>query len=207
MLFRSIFMNLLIPKLPSPRDDDFSEGILDVIDLDSYRLEAQECMSIKLEDTDAEVPPVPAGKAGHIVNPEMDLLSVILNDFNDMFGNINWNDADNVRRQILEIPTMVAKDERYQNAMRNSDEQNARLESERALQQVIFAIMADNMELFKQFQDNPSFKKWLSDLVFNLTYEPSDRMSKTKNVANYSDYQPPASIVAEDSVPYGEDKK
>jgi len=102
---------------------------------------------------------------------------------------------------------MVAKDERYQNAMRNSDEQNARLESERALQQVIFAIMADNMELFKQFQDNPSFKKWLSDLVFNLTYEPSDRMSKTKNVANYSDYQPPASIVAEDSVPYGEDKK
>ena len=198
----SIFMNLLIPKLPSPRDDDFSEGILDVIDLDSYRLEAQECMSIKLEDTDAEVPPVPAGKAGHIVNPEMDLLSVILNDFNDMFGNINWNDADNVRRQILEIPTMVAKDERYQNAMRNSDEQNARLESERALQQVIFAIMADNMELFKQFQDNPSFKKWLSDLVFNLTYEPSDRMSKTKNVANYSDYQPPASIVAEDSVPY-----
>ena len=35
---------------------DFSEGILDVIDLDSYRLEAQECMSIKLEDADAEVP-------------------------------------------------------------------------------------------------------------------------------------------------------
>ena len=26
------------------------------------------------------------------------------------------------------------------------------------------------MELFRQFQDNPSFKKWLSDLVFNLTY-------------------------------------
>jgi len=166
----SIFMNLLIPKLPSPRDDDFSEGILDVIDLDSYRLEAQECMSIKLEDADAEVPPVPAGKAGHIINPEMDLLSVILNDFNDMFGNISWNDADNVRRQILEIPAMVSRDEKYQNAMKNSDEQSARLESERALQQVIFAIMADNMELFKQFQDNPSFKKWLSDLVFNLTY-------------------------------------
>ena len=117
----SIFLNLLIPKLPSPRDDDFSEGILDVIDLDSYRLEAQECMSIKLEDADSEVPPVPAGKTGHIVNPEMDLLSIILNDFNDMFGNINWNDADNVRRQILEIPDMVAKDERYQNAMKNSD--------------------------------------------------------------------------------------
>lgn len=166
----SIFLNLLIPKLPSPREDDLSLGILDTIDLESYRNEAREAVSIKLEDEDAVVPPVPAGKAGHIIQPEMDLLSVILTDFNDMFGNINWNDADNVRRQILEIPAMVSKDEKYQNAMRNSDEQSARLESERALQQVIFAIMADNMELFKQFQDNPSFKKWLSDLVFNLTY-------------------------------------
>lgn len=166
----SIFLNLLIPKLPSPREDDLSQGILDTIDLESYRNEAREAVSIKLEDEDSVVPPVPAGKAGHIIQPEMDLLSVILTDFNDMFGNINWNDADNVRRQILEIPAMVSKDEKYQNAMRNSDEQSARLESERALQQVIFAIMADNMELFKQFQDNPSFKKWLSDLVFNLTY-------------------------------------
>lgn len=203
----SIFLNLLLPKLPSPRDDDFSEGILDVIDLDSYRLEAQECMSIKLEDADSEVPPVPAGKTGHIVNPEMDLLSIILNDFNDMFGNINWNDADNVRRQILEIPDMVAKDERYQNAMKNSDEQNARMESERALQQVIFAIMADNMELFKQFQDNPSFKKWLSDLVFNMTYEPQGKKQGTKKTINYSDYQAPASKVAEETAPYGTDKK
>ena len=166
----SIFLNLLIPKLPSPREDDLSQGILETIDLESYRNEARESMSIILDDADAEVDPVPAGKVGHIVEPELDLLSVILSDFNDMFGNINWNDADNVRRLILEIPAMVSKDEKYQNAMKNSDEQSARMESERALQQVIFEIMADNMELFKQFQDNPSFKKWLSDLVFNLTY-------------------------------------
>lgn len=196
----SIFMNLLIPKLPSPRDDDFSEGILDVIDLDSYRLEAQESMFIKLEDSDTEVPPVPAGKSGHIVNPEMDLLSVILNDFNDMFGNIDWKEPDNVRRQIIAIPDMVAKDERYQNAMKNSDRQNARMESERALQQVIFSVMADNMELFKQFQDNPSFKKWLSDMVFNMTYEPT----KEKKVVTY-DFAPKAEtlMVAEEPAPYG----
>lgn len=138
-------------------------------------------MSIRLEDADTEVAPVPAGKVGHIVEPEMDLLSVILSNFNDMFGNINWNDADNVRRQILEIPAMVSKDEKYQNAMKNSDEQSARLESERALQQVIFSIMADNMELFKQFQDNPSFKKWLSDLVFNLTYNKDGKPYEAPN--------------------------
>lgn len=198
----SIFLNLLIPKLPSPRDDDFSEGILDVIDLDSYRLEAQESMSIKLEDADAEVAPVPAGSAGHIVNPEMDLLSIILNDFNDMFGNIDWKEPDNVRRQIIAIPDMVAKDEKYQNAMKNSDKQNARMESERALQQVIFSVMADNMELFKQFQDNPSFKKWLSDMVFNMTYEPN----AGSKIVKYPEPKTTMSMVAEDTVPY-EDKK
>ena len=171
----SIFLNLLIPKLPAPREDDLSQGILDAIDLDSYRLEAREVMSIKLEDEDAEVAPVPTGKIGHIVDPEMELLSSILSAFNDMFGNIDWKDADNVRRQILEIPAMVSKDKRYQNAMKNSDKQEARTESERALQQVIFSIMSDNMELFKQFQDNPSFKKWLSDMVFNLTYNPDGK--------------------------------
>lgn len=35
--------------------------------------------------------------------------------------------------------------------------------------------MSDNMGLFKQFQDNASFKKWLSDLVFNLTYNPEGK--------------------------------
>ena len=166
----SIFLNLLIPKLPSPKEEDFSQGILDSIDLESYRNEARDSLSIKLEDVDTEVTPVPSAGTPHIVNPEMDLLSAILSNFNDIFGNIDWKDADNVKRQILEIPAMVSRDEKYQNAMRNSDEQSARLESERALQQVIIAIMADNMELFKQFQDNPSFKKWLSDMVFNLTY-------------------------------------
>ena len=198
----SIFLNLLIPKLPSPRDDDFSEGILNVIDLDSYRLEAQESMSIKLEDADAEVAPVPAGSAGHIVNPEMDLLSIILNNFNDMFGNIDWKEPDNVRRQIIAIPDMVAKDEKYQNAMKNSDKQNARMESERALQQVIFSVMADNMELFKQFQDNPSFKKWLSDMVFNMTYEPN----AGSKIVKYPEPKPTMSMVAEDTVPYGDKK-
>ena len=169
----SIYLNLLIPKLPTPRSDDPSEGILESIDLNNYRPEARDSMSIVLDDTDTEVAPVPTGSCGHIIDPEMDLLSNIVSEFNDMFGNINWKDEDNARHQVTEvIPSMVSKDESYQNAMRNSDEEGARLESERALQKVIFSIMADNMEIFKQYQDNPAFRKWLADMVFNMTYNP-----------------------------------
>ena len=201
----SIFLNLLIPKLPSPQDDDLSQGILATIDLDSYRTEARETMSIQLDDADSEMAPVPAGKSGHIVSPEMYLLSIIVSEFNDMFGNIDWKEPDNARRQILEIPAMVSKDEKYRNAMRNSDEQSAKLESERALQQVIFSIMADNMEIFKQYQDNPSFKKWLSDLVFNLTYNKEGNTYEaptTGKVTSYQNVDTPTLMVAESKTEY-----
>ena len=193
----SIFLNLLIPKLPSPQTDDLSEGILAAVDLDSYRNEAREAVAIRLEDEDAEIAPVPTGKVGHIVEPEMDPLSHIISEFNDMFGNIQWNDADNVQRQLLQIPAMVSRDEKYRNAMKNSDEQEARTESERALQQVIFSIMADNMELFKQFQDNPSFKKWLTDMVFNLTYNKEGKSYEVPGNCQYSIPEQKGGMVAE----------
>ena len=206
----SIFLNLLIMKLPAPQAEDLSEGILSAIDLDSYRNEAQEAIAINLEDEDAVIDPVPMGSVGHIIEPKMDQLSRIISDFNDMFGNINWHDEDNVRRQILEIPAMVSKDEKYQNAMKNSDEQEARTESERALQKVIFAIMADNMELFKQFQDNPSFKKWLSNLVFNLTYNKAgkeyqtpQKRKKVVDLDTVRDKSMPLTLAAEEQEKYG----
>ena len=193
----SIFLNLLIPKLPSPQTDDLSEGILSAVDLDSYRNEAREAVAIKLEDEDAEIDPLPTGKVGHIVEPEMDPLSQIISEFNDMFGNIQWNDADNVQQQLLRIPVMVSHDEKYRNAMKNSDEQEARTEGERALQQVIFSIMADNMELFKQFQDNPSFKKWLTDMVFNLTYNKEGKSYEVPGNCQYSIPKQKGGMVAE----------
>ncbi|MGG3284388.1 type I restriction endonuclease subunit R [Paenibacillus solani] len=186
----AIFLRLLLPKLPSPIEEDLSAGILEAIDLDSYRAEAQAMVSIQLEDSNAEVDPVPTGATGGNQASELDLLTNILSTFNDLFGNIDWKDADNVRAQIQRIPGMVSQDKAYQNAMKNSDKQNARMESDRALQTAILGVMSDNMELFKQFTDNPSFKKWLADMVFNVTYntegksyvEADDGLKRKSNI-------------------------
>jgi type I restriction enzyme R subunit len=72
-----------------------------------------------------------------------------------------------------EIPGKVAADKAYQNAMRNSDRSAARLEHDRALQKVVIGMLADHTELFKQFSDNPGFKKWLADTIFSVTYDDS----------------------------------
>jgi type I restriction enzyme R subunit len=166
----SIFLNLLLPKLPSPVDDDLSQGILDAIDLDSYRAEAKAQMAIQLEDADTEIEPVPSDGIGGKPDPELDVLSSILSTFNDLFGSIDWNDVDNVRHQIARIPVMVSKNQTYQNAMRNADKQEARTESDRALKTAVENIMTDSMELYRQIIDNMSLYKWLSDMVFTTTY-------------------------------------
>jgi len=168
----SIFLNFLISKLPAPKEEDLSKGILEAIDMDSYRVEAQSALTIKLPDTDAEIEPVPTSGGGRKAEPELDRLSNILKTFNDQFGNIRWSDEDRVRRLITqEIPDRVAADTAFQNAKKHSDRQNARIEHDKALIRVMTAVLKDDTELFKQFSDNDSFRKWLADTVFALTYQ------------------------------------
>jgi len=168
----SIFLNFLTPKLPAPKEDDLAKGILEAIDMDSYRVEMREALKISLPDEDGEVGPVPTSGGGRKPEPELDKLSNIIKTFNELFGNIEWKDADRIRQVIAEeLPAKVAADKAYQNAMRNSDKAAARLEHDRALQKAVVSMLADHTELFKQFSDNPSFKKWLSDTIFGVTYE------------------------------------
>ena len=170
----SIFLDHLIPKLPAPREDDLSAGILETVDMESYRVEKRESMKIALADEEGELEPVPASGGGHVTDPELDRLSSILQTFNDQFGNIEWTDADRVQRLITEeIPRKVAEDEAYQNAQKNNDPANARVEHDRALGRVMMAVLKDDTELFKQFSDNDGFRRWLSDAVFQATYGKS----------------------------------
>lgn len=168
----SIFLNFLIPKLPAPKEDDLSKGILETIDMDSYRVEIQAVHKIQLVGDNAEIDPILIGGGGKKGEPELDRLSNIIKAFNEQFGNIDWKDADKIRKIIAEeLPGKVSADKAYQNAMNQNDKQNARIEHDKALERVIVEMLTDHTELFKQFMDNQSFKKWLADTIFNETYK------------------------------------
>lgn len=171
----SIFLNFLIPKLPAPKEEDLSKGVLDTIDMDSYRPEVKAVLSMGMDDADGEVEPAPPGGGGGGGDPDIDHLSNIIKTFNDLFGNIDWKDGDKIRKVIAEeIPERVAQDKAYQNAAQNSDKQNAKLEHDKALNRVVLELLADHTELFKQFSDNQDFKRWLTDTVFDATYQPKN---------------------------------
>jgi type I restriction enzyme R subunit len=168
----SIFLTFLVPKLPAPKEEDLSKGILESIDMDSYRAEKKAAIKIQLPDQDTEIDPIPTDASGGRAEPELDRLSSILKSFNDQFGNVAWTDNDRVLRLVTEdIPERVSADKAYQNAKKNSDKQNAKIEHDKALKRVMTAVLKDDAELYKQFSDNPDFRRWLTDMVFLKTYE------------------------------------
>ena len=164
----SIVLNLLIPKLPAPQDEDLSKGILESIDMDSYRVEKKAVMKIALTDENAEIGPIPVEGGGRKPEPKLDRLSNILKTFNDNFGTL-FTDADRIARRIREdIAPKVAADPAYQNAQKNTPN-SARIEHDKALAKVMLTLLKDDTQVYKQFVENESFRRFVTNMVFDLT--------------------------------------
>ena len=166
----SIFLNFLIPKLPTPIEPDLSAGILKALDMESYRAEAQATIKIAIADENAEIEPAPNSAGGRAPEPEMNRLSQIIRSFNERFGNFPGKTAEETQAAVEEISAKVDEDKRYKNARKNSDKQNSRIEMESALQRAMLGKMVNETELFKKYQDDPGFKSGLAELIFSLTY-------------------------------------
>jgi type I restriction enzyme R subunit len=164
----SILLNLLIPKLPAPKEPDLAKGILESIDMDSYRVEKKQAIKLAATDEDAEIAPVPVEGGGRKPEPELDRLSNILKAFNEQFGTL-FQDADRVFKRIKEdIAPHVAADASYKNARENTPA-SARIEHDKALQKVMLNFLKDDTEVYKQFVENESFRRAVSDFVYSLT--------------------------------------
>jgi type I restriction enzyme R subunit len=166
----SIFLTLLLPKLPAPKDDDNTKDLLKYVELDSYRAQKKETMDITLDNVNYEISPLITIGQGYTGETDRDYLSHILNDFHKQWGNLNWQDEDNVKATIKQVQLTVLRDEKYQNAMKNADREAAKDEGKDATERAMQAIMTDSMELYKQYADNQSFRLWLVDMIFNGTY-------------------------------------
>ena len=166
----SIMLDLLTPKLPAPQEEDLSKGILEAIDMDSYRVEKKAAVKIALADTDAEIEPASTNAAGRKGEPEMDRLSNILKTFNEHFGTL-FTDADRVAKRIRDdIAPKVAADVAYQNAKENTPH-TARMAHDQALGRVMQHLLKDDTQVYKQFVENESFKRFVGDMVYALTNE------------------------------------
>ncbi|MFO0796356.1 MAG: type I restriction endonuclease [Gemmataceae bacterium] len=164
----SILLNFLVSKLPAPKEEDLARGILETIDMDSYRLEKQAALQVALPDQDAEVGPVPVSGGGRPAEPELDRLSSILKSFNDQFGTL-FSDCDRIVKRIHDdIAPKITADKPYQNAKKNTPSA-ARIELDAALMRVMGPLLKDDTEFYKQFVQNESFRRFVTETVLKLT--------------------------------------
>lgn len=172
-----IFLTSLLSKLPKLETEDFSYELYSNIDLDSYRLQVKENISIYLTNNDSELKQVTVQTDVGIPVPDLDKLSNILNEFNKTWGSIDFTDADRVMDDIKAIYAEVKQDESYKNAIKYSDEQNAKDEVSKIIVQKISERAISNLEMYKAFHEkkknhlNQSFDSWLINLIFNATYD------------------------------------
>ena len=87
---------------------------------------------------------------------------------NDQFGTL-FSDTDRVAQRIRDdIAPKVAADEAYQNAKENTPH-TARMALDQALGRVMQLLLRDDTQVYKQFVENQSFKRFVGDMVYAIT--------------------------------------
>lgn len=173
-----LFLNHLQNKLGKQREEDLAQGILDNIDMDSYRLQKEGEFNIQLQQGD-ELKPIPTDMRGGVAEPEMEYLSTIVKAFNDRFGTTFTNE-DKVKKMTEDLMADVAKDAEFANAFKHSDEQNAKITFEEVLKRKLIDHIETNFEVFKEFNDNKEFRDFFAGTMFKIMQKDFLRFNANK---------------------------
>ena len=161
-----VFYSLLVKKLPKLKIDDSTDGLLDNIDFDKYRIVKEEERAIVLDNENTNVKPIPVGTGGGKPQPEMDALSSIVKDFNDTYGNIEWKNRDEVQRQIEELPARIATSLDFVNAVRNGDKQVAQITFNDDIINIVASMLEEKTEFVQTYFANPDFQNFVNARVY-----------------------------------------
>ncbi|WP_300024342.1 type I restriction endonuclease [uncultured Maribacter sp.] len=164
-----IFLNHLQNKLGGDTSVDLAQGILDNIDMDSYRLQLESTTSVVLEQGE-DLKPIPTEMRGGINDPEIDRLSSILQTFNERYGT-EFEDTDKVRKMAVDIAEGVMNNQEMKNSMEYSDEQNAKITNDKVVADEMLKHINSNFNFYKHYSDNKEFKEDVNNMIFGLVKE------------------------------------
>ena len=177
-----LFLNHLQNKLGRQRDEDLAQGILDNIDMDSYRLQKEGEFNIQLQQGD-ELKPIPTDMRGGVKEPEMEFLSNIVKAFNDKFGTTFTNE-DKVKKMTAELMQDVRQDKTAMDninaSLTKKDFQNAEITFADVLKEKIVNHIDSNFEVFKEYSDNKEFRDYFAGTMFKLMLRDISKFNLNK---------------------------
>lgn len=166
------YLKYLLPKLNIDDNEDLAQGIIESIDMDSYRPAKQGTEKINLVDDPGFVTPIPVGVGGGTSAPELDTLENILNVFNQRFGDVAWTDKDKVNEILTQqIPADMKADSKTMDAINTSpDKQNAKISSDKKVEELMQQYLFTQTEIFKKFSTDKDFQRKYKEFIFDTLW-------------------------------------
>lgn len=166
------YLKYLLPKLTIDENEDLAQGIIESIDMDSYRPAKQGTENITLNDAGGIVEPIPVTVGGGKSEPELDTLENILKVFNQRFGDIDWTDKDKVNEILTQqIPADMKADSKIMDAITTSpDKQNAKISSDKKVEELMQQYLFTQTEIFKRFSQDKDFQRRYKEFIFDTLW-------------------------------------
>ena len=171
------YLKYLLPKLTIDENEDLAAGIIETIDMDSYRPAKQGTEKISLIAEPGYVKPIPVGVGGGKAEPELDTLENIIKAFNHRFGDIEWTDKDKVNEILTQqIPADMKRDEKIMDAINTSpDRQNAKISSDKKVEELMQQYLFTQTEIFKKFSTDQDFQRRYKEFIFDTLWQQGNQ--------------------------------
>lgn len=171
------YLKYLLPKLKIKNKDDLAEGIIDTIDMDSYRPSKQGTTKISLAEEPGTVAPIPVVVGGGKDEPDLDTIENILKVFNQRFGDIEWTNKDKVNDILTQqIPADMRKYLLTNDAITTSpDKQNAKISSDTKVDELMQQYLFTQTEIYKKFSTDKDFERRYKEFIFDMFWQQGQK--------------------------------
>lgn len=163
---KNTFFHFLLRKLPKIGKEDRTEGLLDLVDFEKYRTVKRKEGGIILENEKGVVNPISSGNsAGGEQEPNLETLEQIVDDFNQVFGDVDWGDANTVRQQVRKVVTELQKNNEVIDSMLNNDEETQMQVIHNNISKMLGEITANSTEMQTRYTTQYSIQTQLDNLI------------------------------------------
>ena len=101
----------------------------------------------------------------------METLEQIIQAFNHRFGDVEWTDKDKVNKILTEqLPAEMKADGDTINTMKYSDKQNAKIYSDRKIEEMMQQYLFSHTEIFKKFTQDKDFQRRYKEFIFDTLW-------------------------------------
>ena len=170
------FARCLNKKLPKREHADISD-VLDAVDLDSIRRQmVYEQLQIELDPKKGGVTDSISSGTSVATEPELDLLSNILQTLNDAYQT-DFTEEDKVDLDVIRQKIQQDQDLRLVIDGDNT-ESNKRYKFEQTLDEILLEFVTNKLELYKKLS-KPNIKSFLQDQLYNDYLQSAERETNT----------------------------